>query len=1316
MSKSQPLEYILAQAKEREKKYDWLGAVEFYEKASSLAQKKKGFRKIAEIQEKIGFCFYRTAFQTESQREFRRYMQLTAETYKKAVELLKKVKEATWSSAKVLDCKAMVAYVDHLLSLDQGTRKKLLDQCWRLKKEVLRAYDKTGDRLSLGKICVELADFLVDRLDLELDKRARQKILNEAMNLGEEAIQIFSETKDEHGLARAYCITGIHCYNAALSLQLETERKECEQKAFDYAKKAIKLSESTGDKLLLARSNVLLGYVELDLGAGTEVASEFFQKAFQYSIETKDHYIISMTLDGLAMSTYWSMILEENLEKMREKSRKCEEYANEAISYSILTDYGRGIPHSYSFGYVTNFRELSRREIELEKRHELLKKAVTLGEQGLEHAQSTGSTHELFHVTTALVHALYYLSTMKTGVEKRQLLEEGVMLGEKTVYYTEQLRPHLMWPQALSSEALALIHFELSKLEESIEKRKELLKKSASHMEKCVTFFQRHITSARTPSRREFFALLGRFQTELGNILNQLYQTTTEKEVLRRLIETYESAIQMNRKADLVSWVAEGYWQNAKAYSQLTEYSESAKNFTLASQNYKLAAQKKSQLERFYMDYALYMQAWSEIEKARHYHIKLEYDRAKKHYEKAADLHRSSKSWEYLATNYRAWAQLEHGEWLSRNERTQEAIRAFQKAADLFRQAKRSLQVESDRIEGTEEKDLSSKLIEVSDIRFEYCLGRTTLEEAKILDRQGEHAASSRKYSFAVRHFQKATDAMKAELDRQELKPIIYLCKAWQMMTRAEAEASPDLYLKASQLFDEAKEQGFNEKTKLLALGHSRFCKALEAGTRFEDTRDRMLYLTATQHLESAANYYVRAGFKAASEYAKATQQLFDAYIYMGNAKKEIDPDKKARYYMVAEKVLQTAIGSYLKAKHPAKSEQVQRILEKVREERELAVSLSEVLHAPTITSSTESFVTLSSSSERAVGLERFEHANIQVNLLPPLKKVTIGEDFNLEMEIINVGKEAVLLAKVEKILPESFKLVAKPENFSFKDKSLDMNGKRLDPLQTEDVRLVLRSFDKGTFEIKPRIIYVGETGHKMASEPEPATIEVSEIILPRRVTTGHRDLDNLLFGGIPMNYAIILTSPSCDERDLLIKRFLEIGARKGEVTFYITIDPGEVKTLTEEFPNFCIFVCNPQADTIIKSLPNVSKLKGVENLTDINIALTAAFRKLDKIPSKPRRAFIEIVSDVLLQHHAVQTRRWLTGLIPELKSRGFIILTVMNPQMHAPEEVQAILGLFEGEINIYERDSQRFLKIKKMYNQRYLESELPLKKERLQM
>jgi KaiC/GvpD/RAD55 family RecA-like ATPase len=224
---------------------------------------------------------------------------------------------------------------------------------------------------------------------------------------------------------------------------------------------------------------------------------------------------------------------------------------------------------------------------------------------------------------------------------------------------------------------------------------------------------------------------------------------------------------------------------------------------------------------------------------------------------------------------------------------------------------------------------------------------------------------------------------------------------------------------------------------------------------------------------------------------------------------------------------------------------------------------------------------------------------------------------------------------------------------------------------------------------------------------------------LPSRVSTGYNDLDHLLLGGLPENYAVLLTSPPCDERDSLVERFLDAGLKEGHIAFFVTAKATGLKNLIRKYPsNFYLIVCNPQADKIVESRSNAFKLTSVENLTDINIALTSAFRKLDELPSGPRRICLEIVSDILLQHHAVQARRWLSALIPELKAKAFTTLAIMDPEMHSPQEARAIQDLFEGEISICERDSadglRRYLRIRKMYGLRYSEKELLLRKESL--
>lgn len=300
---------------------------------------------------------------------------------------------------------------------------------------------------------------------------------------------------------------------------------------------------------------------------------------------------------------------------------------------------------------------------------------------------------------------------------------------------------------------------------------------------------------------------------------------------------------------------------------------------------------------------------------------------------------------------------------------------------------------------------------------------------------------------------------------------------------------------------------------------------------------------------------------------------------------------------------------------------------------------------------------------------------------------------------------------------------ILKPIDFARLDQTMkDCLRKQEKTLKTTEERVA--EFMKDTMRMQAPEISPKMGAEKGIEKRESKRIyaerdEVSSESKPTGyVATGYADLDGLLYGGLPPNHAAILTSPSCDERDLLIKSFLETGAKEGEVTFYVTTDVGAAKALAQDFEsNFYLFVCNPQADAILKSSPNLFTLRGVENPTDISIALISAIRTLDPLRKSQRRICMGLISDVLLQHRAVQTRRWLAGLIPELQSEGFTTLAVMDPEMHSSEEVRAVLDLFEGEINIYGEKTEeglgKYLRIKKMSNHKHLENELLLKKGR---
>lgn len=346
--------------------------------------------------------------------------------------------------------------------------------------------------------------------------------------------------------------------------------------------------------------------------------------------------------------------------------------------------------------------------------------------------------------------------------------------------------------------------------------------------------------------------------------------------------------------------------------------------------------------------------------------------------------------------------------------------------------------------------------------------------------------------------------------------------------------------------------------------------------------------------------------------------------------------------------------------------------------------------------------------------------SRVEADLSTSKKDVKVDEDFSFTLKLTNRGNTPITLKRIDGIPVEDFAIVDKPPRFLLKEGHLDAGRVVLEPTKPVEITLVLRPHREGALSIKPRIIYLDHVNREFFLEPEGVTVNVAADI-SRRVSTGFEDLDRLLLGGIPEPYSVILTSPPCDERDLLTSRFVAAGVEREEVTFYITIDANILKHhIGKMQPNLYVFVLNPQADSLVVDHPNVVKLKGIDNLTDITITLTSAFRKMNRLPASPRRAYVEILSDILLQHGAVRTRKWLTGVLATLKSGGFTSLAMLNPQMHSAEEVQAVLDPFEGEINIYQRETagvaQKYLRIRRMLNQRYLENEMQLVKEKLRV
>ena len=223
-------------------------------------------------------------------------------------------------------------------------------------------------------------------------------------------------------------------------------------------------------------------------------------------------------------------------------------------------------------------------------------------------------------------------------------------------------------------------------------------------------------------------------------------------------------------------------------------------------------------------------------------------------------------------------------------------------------------------------------------------------------------------------------------------------------------------------------------------------------------------------------------------------------------------------------------------------------------------------------------------------------------------------------------------------------------------------------------------------------------------------------VTMKQMVSTGYADLEGLLHGGIPVGYAVLLISPPCDERDLLLRKMLKSNLSSGLQVFYVSGDIGRTQELVRSSPKGFYAFC-PEAHRVASAEENLYEIPGVGNLVEFNILLN---KGLSQRASEGRGKVIvmDLLSDLLFRHKALMTRKWLGEFIAKRKTQQFTVLCTLNPAVASKEEIGQIADLFDGIIEIFEKASEaglkRFLAIRKMYGQDYSESELLLERSKL--
>ena len=602
------MEEILHRVEQLERNYDWLGAAESYKKALALLSE-NDFSWKADVNERLGYAFYRFAFQAETNEEFKNRLHQSTVAYEKAAEFIEKSNESV-KAAKKSRCNAMISYICYWLTPEAKEKKIKIDECWTLTKEALAAFKEADEDWEYGKTHNQLSSSVVFAFSLNWDFQARQKMIREAVESGEQAIEFLSASEDSRELARAYARTAYYLgVFDHYFLELDEKQKDSE-KIRQYWQKAKEISE---DVALFEFLYPIFGAQFLLWGDATEEAITNLKKALEYGRNTRDKLIIGFAFDWLVYhgpakaSAKPSEDPEERLARLEARLQYSEDARRQFAPILFISP--RTDARWTETYQADHYHYLSYHEMDLRKRRDLREKAREGLPYALRRAEASGTPEAMIFANHMFGYVLFAGAEVEMNPEvKRRFLEEGLEHEQEAARLTDMITPLLHWNRGIMQGMPAWAEVQLADLAQNIGDKKNMLLKALAHQEDGLKLCLEdiHVLGKHYPW---CFGAIGDLQSSIGRNLNRLYELDGNKEHLKKATKAFAEAVESYQKVDEKKYAAESQWKAALIYDALDEHLKAAEHFALASDNYKIISERVSHIKNFYLEHANYMAA-----------------------------------------------------------------------------------------------------------------------------------------------------------------------------------------------------------------------------------------------------------------------------------------------------------------------------------------------------------------------------------------------------------------------------------------------------------------------------------------------------------------------------------------------------------------------------------------------------------------------------------------------------------------------------------------------------------------------------------
>jgi len=1006
---------LLDKADIEEKNYQWEKAAELYEQVAKAFFEEKKLADAAKIYNKLGDICLRAVLASETKDDYLNWDNKAVDAFHKAENLFKRTNDKLLS----IECKAKAYNAKGYVITSVEEARKSIKRAFEIFLELNENYSKTGDnknclRVSslaiesiisflflssdpselvfhsqLGRNLLEKSWILLKDYDtLEIRSRLlygemviininrwteltygdkeQEEIIKLHIKRFEETLKLAENCEDAGILGFLYGFAGFeYCIYGGLFVEEKPKQVKFAEKGFDLMERAIQFFRNVRDNRLIINQIYMLDYQ-----AGLFGRYEYLQKRILKDVREVQKF--DNIFDNLYTGIFFFM---------------------DFISLSYYNDFaGRS--------FLKPDVRKSYAKIGIDHANKALNRLafgpyIVFVYQYLTHFYS-----QLIILATAHDPQKEYIQKMMDYADKTADLSNEYKGGNvRAAGYTSLFRAYKTIADTTKNKAEKINNLSLA-----IEAARNSIKYS---IESYGHFLAIQIRLALLYEELGILANEEKSLKEAKDIFFHIIKETTEKGYYYYTAACYEYVARLEDRLGNHMISAEYY-----------EKAQNAHEDSLLSIEYKPLKDRVNNKIK-------YANAWNLIENAKANHKRENHLIAKTEYEKACSILRELPEYNYEAAYFYSWAILENAEQYSKLENFQEAIKCFQKAEDNFRIAKMAIRYKRKMEKPSKEL---KKLEKVANIRMDYCSARTNLEKARMLAKEGDHLNAAERFGLAAAQVSDVCSLFKIKRERGDLEAVYYLCKAWENMEIAEIYEDPNKYAMSADLFSRASELFRESKLKLLAIGNSKFCLALEQGCNFDTSHDvdvkKNLFLKVKSILRNAADSYEKGGFENAADWALATSTYFDAAWHFIQADYELKIDKRKELLNIGVEYLKASAKLFSKAGYKNKKKEVLERVKRVNKEEKILISALNTIKKPSISSSTEGIVAPScpietSQSPRISEIQQYTE-EVSTFLEKDIKKAKLNVNIKIFISYATVDSNYFRVSNIANLLTEN--------------------------------------------------------------------------------------------------------------------------------------------------------------------------------------------------------------------------------------------------------------------------------------------------------